>query len=58
MRNEIWQWAQIDIAHFVGLPSAAFSVFKKLSRSKIGLVSDPRMLSTILGGIRGGMSFV
>ena len=58
MRSQIWQWAQIDIAHFVGLPSAAFCAFKKLSRSKIGLISDPRMLSTILGGIRGGMSFV
>ena len=58
MREEIFEWAEIDIAHFVGLPSAAFCAFKKLSGSKIGLVSDPRMLSTILSGIRGGMSFV
>lgn len=58
MRNEIWQWAEIDIAHFVGLPAAAFCVFKKKSRSKIGLISDTKMLSTVLSGIRGGMSFV
>ena len=58
MRNEIWQWAEIDIVHFVGLPAAAFCVFKKMSKSKIGLISDTKMLSTVLSGIRGGMSFV
>ena len=57
MRNHIWEWAEIDIAHFVGLPSAAFCVFKKLSGLKIGLITDPKMLSTIMGGIRGGLSF-
>ena len=57
MRKQIWEWAEIDISHFVGLPSAAFCVFKKLSGLNIGLISDPGMLSTILGSIRGGLSF-
>ena len=57
MQNKIWQWAEIDIVHFVGLPSAAFCVFKKLSGLKIGLINDEKMLSTILGGVRGGLSF-
>ena len=57
MRNQIWEWAEIDIAHFIGLPSAAFCVFKKLSGLNVGLISDERMLATILGGVRGGLSF-
>ena len=57
MRKKIWKWAEIDICHFVGLPSAAFCVFKKLSGLNIGLITDPGMLSTILGAIRGGLSF-
>ena len=57
MRKQIWEWAGIDISLFVGLPSAAFCVFKKLSGLNIGLISDPEMLSTILGAIRGGLSF-
>jgi hypothetical protein len=57
MRNDIWEWASIDIAHFVGLPAAAFCVFKKISACKIGLIEDEQILNTVLSGIRGGMRY-
>ena len=49
--------ACVDIAHFVGLPSAAFCVFKKLSGCSVGLIEDPEILNTVLSGIRGGMRY-
>ena len=49
--------ACVDIVHFVGLPSAAFCVFKKLSRCSVGLIEDPEILNTVLSGIRGGMRY-
>ena len=55
MRNDIWEWACVDIVHFVGLPAAAFCVFKKMSGCKVGLIEDPEILNTVLSGIRGGM---
>ena len=57
MRNDIWEWACVDIAHFVGLPAAAFCVFKKMSGCKVGLIEDPGILNTVLSGIRGGMRY-
>ena len=32
--------------------------FKKKSKCQIGMVSDESMLSLIMGGIRGGLSFI
>ena len=51
-RNVIWELAGIDICAFVGMPGAAFTCFKKLSKMKIGLISCPKILQTVMSGIR------
>lgn len=51
-RDEIWRLSEIDITAFVGMPGAAFACFKKLSGAKIGLISCPKILQTVMDGIR------
>ena len=55
---KLFEFGGIDMAKFVGMPSAAFSIFLKKSECKIGLIEDEEMLSLFMNGIRGGMSFI
>ena len=57
-RKKIWDFARIDVLKFVGLASAAYAIFQKKSKCEIGMVTDESMLSLIMGGIRGGLSFI
>ena len=57
-RMKIFNFGQIDIAKYVGMPSAAFSIFLKKSECEIGLIQNEEMLGLFMSGIRGGMSFI
>ena len=53
-RMKIFNFAKIDVLKFVGLASCAFTIFQKLSKCSVGLVSDEKILALLLQGIRGG----
>ena len=39
-RKKVWDFARIDVLKFVGLPSAAYEIFKKKSKCSIGMIED------------------
>jgi len=57
-RRKIWDFARIDVLKFVGLASAAYVIFQKKSMCSIGMITDENMLSKVMNGIRGGLSFI
>ena len=46
------------LLYLAGLASCAFSIFQKLSKCSLGLVSDEKILALLMQGVRGGLSFI
>ena len=57
-KKKVWDFARIDVLKFVGLPAAAYAIFQKKSKCSIGMITEPSMLALVMGGIRGGLSFI
>ena len=57
-RRKVWDFARINVLKFVGLASAAYAIFQKKSKCSIGMITDKSMLALVMGGIRGGLSFI
>ena len=57
-RNLLYQHYQLDLAHFVSLPSFAMNAALKITDVKLELIKDPVMLAMIDAGMIGGVSMV
>ena len=57
-RNLIFTNFELDVNHFLGIPSLSFNIMLKISKVKIELISDPEMSKFFRDSIRGGMSFI
>ena len=57
-RKIIQDHFDIDVNHFLGIPSLAFNLMLKISKVKIELLSDPEINFFFRNSIRGGMSFI
>ena len=57
-RKIIQDHFDIDVNHFLGIPSLAFTLMLKISKVKIELLSDPEINFFFRNSIRGGMSFI
>ena len=57
-RKLIQDHFNIDVNHFLGIPSLAFNLMLKISKVKIQLISDPEMNLFFRNSLRGGMSFI
>ena len=56
-RKIIQDHFDIDVNHFLGIPSLAFNLMLKISKVKIELLSDPEINFFFRNSIRGDMSF-
>ena len=57
-RKIILQNFDMDVNHFLGIPSLAFNLMLKISKVKLELISDPEINTFFRKSIRGGMSFI
>ena len=57
-RKIIQDHFDVDVNHFLGIPSLAFTLMLKISKVKIELLSDPKINFFFRNSIRGGMSFI
>ena len=57
-RNLLYDVYQLDLSHFVSLPSFALNAALKLTGQKLELPKDPHMLEMIDAGMTGGVSLV
>jgi len=57
-RKVIQENFEIDVNHFLGIPSLAFNLMLKISKVKLELISDPEINLFFRKSIRGGMSFI
>ena len=57
-RKIIQDHFDIDVNHFLGIPSLSFTLMQKISKVKIELLSDPEINFFFRNSIRGGMSFI
>lgn len=47
----------LSVMHYISIPQIAWDAFLNLTKSKIELISDVRMIDEIESSIRGGNSF-
>ena len=57
-RNIIYEHFKIDVNHFLGIPSLAYKIMMKLSKTKIELINDKKINKFFQHSIRGGCSFI
>ena len=57
-RKIIQDHFEMDVNHFLGIPSLAFNLMLKLSKVKLELISNPDINRFFRESIRGGMSFI
>ena len=57
-RSDMFEFSNLDPAHYISLPSFAFDSMMKLTKCELQIMSDLNMVHMIESSIRGGVSFV
>ena len=52
-RQKIMSWAKLDPNHYLGLPSLSYDIFLYLSKKKINLIDDIKMIHFFEQSVRG-----